>query len=160
MSRDNLTTYLNDHLAGSVAAIELLDHLIRLQRGKPGERALAEIRGEIEEDQEVLKGILRGAGGQESRIRQAAAWLTEKLGQAKLRLDDSGSGGLQMLEALETLALGVQGKAALWRSLTAAAVSVPQAKQLDYGALEQRALSQFQRIEKLRLQAARVAVSL
>jgi len=33
MSIDALTTYLNDHLAGSVAAIELLQHSAKLHRG-------------------------------------------------------------------------------------------------------------------------------
>jgi len=28
MDRASLTTYLNDHLAGSVGAIDLLDHLV------------------------------------------------------------------------------------------------------------------------------------
>jgi hypothetical protein len=160
MSRDSLTTYLNDHLAGSLAALELLDHLIGLQRGNPGERALAEIRSEVEEDRKTLQGLLQDIGGKESRIRQAAAWVTEKLGQAKLHLDDSGSGELPALEALETLALGIQGKAALWRALAAAATRVRPLKHLDYATLEQRALRQFQRVEDLRLQAARTALSL
>src|SRR4051812_17241285 len=41
MSRDSLTTYLNDHLAGARAALEMLDHLIDLQQGKPREGRLA-----------------------------------------------------------------------------------------------------------------------
>jgi hypothetical protein len=30
-----LDSYLNDHLAGSVGALELLDHWIKLYKGKP-----------------------------------------------------------------------------------------------------------------------------
>jgi hypothetical protein len=160
MSRDGLTTYLNDHLAGSVAALELLDHLVRLQRGTPSEPAFAALRGEVEEDQALLETLLREVGGKKSRVRQAAAWLTEKLGQAKLRLDDPGSGELLMLEALEALALGIQGKAALWRALAAASVHWPQVQHPDFAALEQRALNQFQRVESHRLQAAPAALSL
>jgi hypothetical protein len=157
LSRDSLTTYLNDHLAGSVAALELLDHMIRLQRGKAVQPALSEIRREVEEDQKTLQELLRAVGGKESRMRQAAAWLTEKLGRAKLQLDDSGTGELHMLEALEALALGIQGKAALWRALAA---SVQPPRLPDYPALEQRALKQFQRVEAMRLQSARAALSL
>jgi hypothetical protein len=160
MSRESLITYLNDHLAGSVAAMELLDHLIRLQRGTAGEHALAAVRVLVEEDQQTLQSLLREVGGKESRVRQAAAWLTEKLGQAKLRLDDPGSGELQVLEALETLALGIQGKAALWRALAAASAQLPQARHLDLAALEERAQNQFQRVDRLRLQAAPAALSL
>jgi hypothetical protein len=158
MSRDNLTTYLNDHLAGSVVALELLGHMIRLQRGTAGEQVLDEIRREVEEDQKTLQGLLHEVGGKESRVRRAAAWLTEKLGRAKLHLDDPGSGDFEMLEALETLALGIQGKAALWRALAAA--RLPQARQVDLTALEQRALKQLQRAEVMRLQSARAALSL
>jgi hypothetical protein len=157
MSQGSLTTYLNDHLAGSVAAVELLGHLIRLQQGRGWEGALTEIRAEVEEDRMVLQGHLHEVGGKESRSRQAAAWITEKLGRAKLKLDDPGKGELQMLESLEALALGIQGKAALWRALASAEGS---GKRLDYSALEQRALNQFQRVEALRLEAARTALSI
>jgi hypothetical protein len=158
MSRDDLTTYLNDHLAGSVLALELLGHMIRLRHGTADEQVLDDIRREVEEDQKTLQVLLREIGGKESRVRQAAAWLTEKLGRAKLQLDDSGSGDFHLLEALETLALGIQGKAALWRAL--AAIRLPQARPLDLTSLEQRALKQFQRVEVLRLQSARTALSL
>jgi hypothetical protein len=157
MSRDNLTTYLNDHLAGALAAVELLGHMIRLERGRQWEQALTEIRAEVEEDRVVLQSLLHEVGGKESRVRKAAAWVTEKLGRAKLKLDDSGRGELQMLESLEALALGIQGKAALWRALANPEVPV---KRLDYARLEQRAVNQFQRAEALRLEAARAALSL
>lgn len=160
MSRDGLITYLNDHLAGSVAALELLDHLIGLQQGTAVEHALAVVRTEVEEDQQTLQSLLREVGGKESRVRQAAAWLTEKLGEAKLRLDDPGSGELQLLEALEALALGIQGKAALWRALAAASAHLPPVRQLDFAALEARAQNQFRRVDSLRLQTAPAALSL
>ena len=160
MSREGLITYLNDHLAGSVAALELLDYLIRLRRGTEGERALAAVRTEVEEDQQTLQSLLGEVGGKESRVRQAAAWLTEKLAQAKLRLDEPGSGELQTLEALEALALGIQGKAALWRALAAASIRLPLDRHLDFATLEKRAQNQYQRIDGLRLQAAPAALSL
>jgi hypothetical protein len=150
---------LNDHLAGSVAALELLDHILELQRGRPIEAALMAIRTDIEEDQDVLEYLLRELGGTESRVRQAAAWLTEKLGRAKLRVDDAGKGELQLLEALEGLGLGILGKAALWRALGATSIRVPPLQQLNFSALEQRALSQHERVDRLRLQVAPIALS-
>jgi hypothetical protein len=160
VSREGLITYLNDHLAGSVAALELLDHLIQLQPGTAGARALAAVRTEVEEDQQTLQSVLHEVGGKESRLRRAAAWLTEKLGQAKLRLDDPGSGELQMLEALETLALGIQGKSALWRALAVASANLPPVRHRDFAALAERAHNQFQQVDSLRLQAAPAALSL
>jgi hypothetical protein len=152
-----LTTYLNDHLAGSVAALELLGHLLERDPGS-GRDELARIRTEIEEDQQILQRILSDMGGKESPIRKAAAWLTEKLGQVKLGLDDNGSGELRVLEALEGLGLGIQGKLMLWRALEAVRGSVPSLGGIDLQQLQQRAERQFRQVEELRLRAARVAL--
>ncbi len=84
MGVDTLSKYLNDHLAGSVAALELLDHLREVSKGTVRERLFATLRSEIEADQKVLQELLRGLGRKESRVRKAAAWLTEKVGEAKL----------------------------------------------------------------------------
>jgi hypothetical protein len=153
-----LTTYLNDHLAGSVAALELLDHMISLdQRSSLG--TLSELRMQVEQDQKVLQDLLRELGARESAVRKAAAWLTEKLGQAKLKFDDPGDGDLRMLEALETLGLGIQGKLALWRALASVAGRVPQLGALDLQQLQRRATDQLERVEALRIQAARTALT-
>lgn len=158
MGTEILATYLNDHFAGSVAAIELLDHLRELSKGTERERLFSSLQSEIEEDQKVLKELLRGLGAKESRVRKAAAWLTEKVGEAKLKLDDPGGGELRMLEALETLELGILGKLALWRALGVAAEVVPQARSLDLGKLERRAKEQHDRVETERLKVVRAAL--
>jgi hypothetical protein len=157
MSIEILTTYLNDHLAGSVAAIGLAEHLAEISRGSEREKFFIMIRSEIEEDQEVLKRLLRDLGAKESKARKAAAWVTEKMGQAKLKLDDPGTGPLRLLEALETLALGIQGKLALWRALTIATEQVPDLRKMDLAQLERRAREQHERVEAQRLQVARTA---
>ena len=151
---ENLGTYLNDHVAGSVLALELLDHLIDLPEA-PDRKLLTQLRIEIQEDQDVLRQLLRSVGAKESTARKAAAWLTEKLGRAKLRIDESGSGELRMLEGLETLALGIQGKLALWRSLATLRDVVPPLKTLDLARLRSRALEQFEQVDRLRLDAVR-----
>jgi hypothetical protein len=158
MSRSSLTTYLNDHIAGSVAALELLEHLAGLYRGTEREKLLQSLRSEIEDDQRVLQQVLEQVGGKESRVRKAAAWLTEKIGEAKLKLDDPGNGELRVLEALESLGLGIQGKLALWRALAAVSDRVPQLRTLDYGQLQRRAFEQHQLVEAQRLQAAQLAL--
>jgi hypothetical protein len=152
-----LTTYLNDHLAGSVAALELLDRLLERDPGS-GRDELARIRVDIEEDQQTLQRILMDVGGKENPIRKAAAWLAEKLGQVKLGLDDQGSGELRVLESLEALGLGIQGKLMLWRALEAVKGPVPSLGGIDLQQLQQRAEGQLRRVEDLRLRAARVAL--
>jgi hypothetical protein len=159
MSNKILRTYLNDHLAGSVAALELLDHLADLHPDPDRKRLFTGLRAEVEEDQRVLQQVLEKVGGKESTVRKAAAWLTEKFGEAKLHLDDLGDGLLGVLEAIEALGLGIQGKLALWRALGAVADRVPQLQGVDFARLEQRALQQHQRVETQRLQTARVALA-
>jgi hypothetical protein len=160
MSSKALITYLNDHLAGSVAALELLDHLAELHSDPDRKRFFTGLRADVEEDQTVLQQLIKKAGGEESAARKAAAWLTEKFGRVKLHLDDPGNGQLRVLEAIEALGLGIQGKLALWRALGAVAGRVPQLQGIDYTRLEQRAMQQHQQVEGQRLQTARVALTL
>ena len=158
MNAEVLATYLNDHLAGSVAALELVDRIIRLCQGTEREKILRRLRDEIEEDQEVLKQLLQAIGAKESGVRKAAAWLTEKIGEAKLALDATGGGELRLLEALEALGLGIQGKLGLWRALEAASAGTPELGRLNLSELERRARDQFERVETLRLQVAKSAI--
>lgn len=151
MSADSLGVYLNDHLAGSVAALELLDALAGRLHGTPAEQLLRGVRVEAAADQEVLRAVLDQVGGDESRLKQAAAWLSEKLGQAKPDLD--------VLEGLETLALGIQGKVALWRALGVVAPGHPGLSSFQFSSLESRARAQYDRIEEARLAAARAALA-
>jgi hypothetical protein len=48
MSKAELPPYLNDYLAGSVGALELVDHLIETYKGKPLEEFFQNLRAEIE----------------------------------------------------------------------------------------------------------------
>jgi hypothetical protein len=53
----HLTTYLNDHFAGSVGALELLDHLIKTYKGKPLEQFFKDLCNEIDADQGELRDL-------------------------------------------------------------------------------------------------------
>ncbi|HZA92470.1 MAG TPA: hypothetical protein VE420_07565, partial [Gemmatimonadales bacterium] len=103
-----------------MAALELVDRLRQLSQGTDREQLFVSLGAEIEEDQQIVKLVLRSVGGKQSKARKAAAWLTEKVGEAKLEMDDSGNGKLRLLESLEALGLGIQGKLGLWRALSAA----------------------------------------
>jgi hypothetical protein len=157
MANQHLATYLNDHLAGSVVAIELLEHLQAAQAGTAVERFLAQLRAEIEADRQELEALIDRLNFAKSRPRQAAAWLAEKMTELKLRLDDTGAGALGLLEGLEAVQIGIEGKRALWRALAAAAEDAPELQALDYARLEQRAVEQHSRVEALRLDAAKAA---
>jgi hypothetical protein len=155
MSHDNVSTYLNDHLAGSVAAIELIDDLANASDDALLKQFLADLKREIESDQRVLEQLIAGAGESEGVVRKAAAWLSEKAARAKLKIAGEDLGGLGLVQALEMLALGIRGKELLWRAL--ANSNWPEVKDLDLPKLEARAIEQQKRVEEKRLEAARAA---
>jgi hypothetical protein len=154
-SMKDMATYLNDHLAGSVGALELLDRLVETYQGKPLERFFQELRNEIEADQETLKELIASLGEKESAVRKAGAWIVEKFSHAKIQLSDTREGEMGLFLALEGLALGIHGKRALWRALAAASSTVAQLCRLDYAELEKRAAEQYDRVETRRLEVAR-----
>ena len=159
MATDPLAVYLNDHLAGSRSALQLLDGLIESTRDAKARALLDGVRREIEDDRAVLETVIRRVSGAPSVVREVGGWVAEKLARLKLAVDDPSDGALRRLEALEILALGIQGKSGLWRALSMAASSVPELGQLNFGDLVRRAAEQYARVEDQRLEAARIALS-
>jgi hypothetical protein len=155
MGHDELRTYLSDHLAGSVSAVKVLDHLLDGADAPDERQFFGWLRHEIEEDRAVLTQVLERSGGHPSTLRQAGAWVTEMLAQAKLRLDDPSGHRLSYFEALEGLALGILGKRALWRALGAVSAQLPELAGTDLDRLASRAQDQHDRVEGRRLAAAR-----
>ena len=150
--RERLHTYLNDHLAGSVAAIELLDEVIEHHSEDRIGKTLRVWCDEIQADQGTLRNLIRKLGAEESAMRKAGAWVAEKFSRVKIGdADDS----VELLQALEALALGITGKQLLWRSLGAIAPSFPALQGTDFSGLEKRAQEQFGRVETLRIEMAR-----
>ena len=155
MANEHLATYLNDHLAGSVVAIELIESLESSHEGTPVETFVHQLRADIEADQKELQRLMTSLEISESRTRQASAWLTEKLTSLKLRFDDSEDGNLRLFESLEALSLGIEGKLSLWRALSAVAEASPELRILDYDLLQKRAQEQRERVKSKRIEVAR-----
>lgn len=152
-STRHLHTYLNDHLAGSVAALELLDHLIEHHEANPLEKFFRDLRTEISTDQETLRTLIRKLGAEESSVRKAGAWIAQKIGQIKIGPSDAED-RFGLLQALEALALGISGKKLLWRLLDAIASHLPELQGTDFRRLEMRAEEQITRVEAERLRTA------
>lgn len=150
-----LVSYLNDHLAGSVSALELLDHLIKSHEDEALAGFFREIRTEIAADQEVLKKIVQRFNANESAIRKAGAWLGEKVARVKLAAAGQKKWQLGLVQAVEVLVLGVTGKQLLWRALNASIGSSPLLRGIDLAQLEERAINQIERLETQRLEIAR-----
>ena len=155
MANPHLATYLNDHLAGSAAALDLLDHLEREHPGTPFAMLAAGLRHDVEADRRELEALMDRLGIARSTAKQAAAWLADQATRLKLKLDDPSGGGLRLLETFEALSLGIEGKRLLWRSLKTAAVYNPDLQGTDYQRLEQRADEQRIGVEPFRMGAAK-----
>jgi hypothetical protein len=158
MPDEHIATYLNDHLAGSEAALELLEHLEAAHTGTDLGRFAAELRADVAADRQELETLMGRLHVAESRTRKVTAWLAEKATQLKLRMDDPSGGEFRLLESLEALSLGIEGKGGLWRALAAAAEDAPALQIADYARLERRAEEQRGRVEVERLKAAKRAI--
>jgi hypothetical protein len=156
MANEALNTYLNDHLAGAGAAIELLDHLIETPDPPAGAEFLKWLRGEFVEDRAVLEDVIRRVGADASTLRQLGGWIAEKAGRLKLVLDDPAR--LKPLESLELLVIGIHGKRSLWRALATVAPTFSELRDLDFARMELRAEDQQARVEGHRVDSARVAL--
>jgi hypothetical protein len=153
---DALATYLHDHLAGAAMAIELLERLRDEHGDEPVGRLAGQLLGEIEADRTLVQHLAERVGDGGSPLKDATAWLGEKI--SRLKLGRGTAGELGLFEALEALALGILGKVALWKALAAAAPHDARLHGIDYGHLVGRAQDQHARVEAERLDAARRAL--
>jgi hypothetical protein len=151
-----LATYLHDHLAGAVVAINLLEALRDRHAGEPLGQFAAELLTEVEADREVLQVLAERVGARSSALKEATAWLGEKVSRLKLRR--RAAGGLGTFEALEALALGILGKLALWRAMALVAAADVRLHGVDFDHLAARAQAQHAQVEERRLEAARTAL--
>lgn len=157
MNKKLLGIYLNDHLAGSTAGIELVKRACSQNQGTDYGRFLAELTKEIDEDRAAFVEIMDRLGIRRDPAKVAGGWVLEKMGRLKLNGQLRGYSPLSRVVELEGLALGVTGKLAGWKALRLLADGEPA---LDAAALErliERAERQQRGLEEHRLLATREA---
>jgi hypothetical protein len=91
-----LDSYLNDHLAGSVGALELIEHSAHQYDDEPFGAFFSDLQTDIRADQDTLRDLMHGLAIDESNVRKAGAWAAEKVGRARLMIagDEPGGPGL------------------------------------------------------------------
>jgi hypothetical protein len=147
---DRLSTYLNDHLAGSNGGLDLARRIARDHADNGYGAEIGAIADEIAEDRAALEDVMHALGVQRDHLRLLAAWGAERVRRIipwSWVLDREGLG---RLEELELLTAGVSGKLALWQALG----ETQPVDGVDFAALADRASSQLERLETLRRQAA------
>jgi hypothetical protein len=148
---DLLGVYLNDHLAGSTVGIELARRMAA--SAEPGSEAagiLRKLAGEIAADRNALIDIMASLEIPLRSYKVFAAWAGEKAARLKLNGHLLTRSPLSRLEETEILRLGVEGKAAGWRTLR---VLAERDSRLDAESLDEllaRAARQSATLETLR----------
>lgn len=154
-----LGIYLNDHLAGAVAGTELARRLAGAERGRPGGDVLDRLAGEIDEDRTALLDMMAALEVPVRRYKTLAALAGERVARLKPNGRLITRSPLSRVEELEMMRLGVEGKAAGWRTLR---VCAEHDSRLDAGRLDTlaaRAREQIDELELLRVRAAAEAFS-
>ena len=148
---EQLDSYLNEHLAGSVGALELIAHWAKAHKGEPLGGFFTEIEREIKSDQETLRNVMRSLGIEESKVRKAGAWAAEKVGRTRMIFAGDEPGSLGLVLTLEGLIMGVTGKKGMWGALTTLKMS--RLDGYNFEQLQRRAEQQVKRIEAERMSA-------
>ncbi len=157
MNEKLLRIYLQDHLAGATAGLELARRTRGANEGSEYGPPLAKIADEIEADRRHLQGIVEDLGFGGDRLKNLAAWGLEKAGRLKLNGQLTGYSPLSRLVELEGLLAGITGKQGLWVSLLELAPSEPRLDAALLERLRDRADAQRATVEELREKAAREA---
>jgi hypothetical protein len=154
-----LHIYLQDHLAGATFGLELVQRCQRNNEGSELAEPLAKLIAEIADDRRTLQAIMRDVGAEASRTKVAAGWTLEKVRRLKPNGRLFEYTPLARLVELESLAIGISGKKAMWRALKDVASEDQRLTRHDFSALAGRADDQLSRVEALRLDAVRIAFS-
>jgi hypothetical protein len=145
-----LTTYLNDHLAGSTAARDLIDRAASSTQGTALGTFLSTLLRDIESDRSELRAIMRRLDVGEQTVKQAAGAIGERLSRFKFDVLDRSGGDLNRVLELESMLMGIEGKAALWRTLKVVAASESRLADVDLDRLAARARDQQEGVERHR----------
>lgn len=144
-----ITTYLQDHHAGSSAGIEAFERVAEGHGDEQVRAAVGRLAEQIREDQASLEKIMDTVGASTSTIKDAATWVGEKVARLKPNERITNRSPLSDVLELEALVMAVHGKGLLWKGLIALAD-----ERLDQAELERladRADAQREELNQLRL---------
>lgn len=149
-----LAVYLNDHLAGAMVGTELAHRLAGAEAEWVGAGQLRQVAAEVAEDRQALQQMMAALDVPVRHYKVWAGWTLEKVGRLKLNGRLLSRSPLSRLIELEAMRLGVEGKAAAWRTLRTRAEidSRLDTKRIDE--LIERARRQIDQLERLRVRAA------
>lgn len=149
-----LGIYLNDHLAGATGGAELAHRMAGSQHDPDRRATLQRLATDIVQDRRALLDLMAALELPVRRYKLNAAWAAEKAARLKLNGRLLSRSPLSSLEELEMLRLGVEGKAAGWRTLRELADTDSRLNRDKLDELMARAREQASLLEELRVRAA------
>ncbi len=154
-----MDVYLNDHLAGAMLGSSLAEQIRQRHQGAPLSELMTWIAREIEEDREQLVDLMERMNVSRNPVKQATGWLTEKATRLKFSGLVSAEPDQSAFMAIETLTLGVEGKASMWKALRAVQSQYPALGSTNLEELLARAEKQHDALERERLAAGALALA-
>jgi hypothetical protein len=158
-AQDPLGIYLNDHLAGATAGLELARRVAGARQVPATGPELQRFADELAEDRAALLRIMGTLGVPVRSYKVWAAWAGEKAGRLKPNGHLTARSPLSSLVELEMLRLGVEGKAAGWRTVR---VLADRDGRLDAGELDEllsRARRQADFLEEARVRTVQQVIA-
>ena len=142
-----LIAYLHDHLSGSDVAVRVVHGLDSAHQAPEDQTLFRRLSREFEDERAVVRTLLAQLGASGRSIKRAAAVVSGRVLSATAGGDP---GDLSLLRTLEALAIGVQGKRCLWRTLQSLDTVVAPFDGVTFVALEAAAVRQWEAIEERR----------
>jgi hypothetical protein len=150
--------YLNDHLAGATAGVDLVKQAAERHDGELGE-FFGELADEISGDYNTLASLIDQLGAEASGAKQVVAKVGSEISSTKFSGESVDDPEFGTFLTLETLSIGVEGKLCMWKALKVVEGEYPELGSTDIDTLIERAQSQRDRIEGKRLEVAGSALS-
>jgi hypothetical protein len=146
LGSDLLAIYLNDHLAGSTAGLDLARRSHGSNEGTDLGDVLERLAAEIAEDRAALERMMDRLDVGRDHVKVFAGWAAEKVGRLKLNGQLTGYSPLSRVVELEGLIAGVSAKKAGWRALRQIADVEPRLDPDELDRLIARADRQLRRL--------------
>lgn len=113
-----LGTYLNDHLAGSVAGAERFARLAAALAQTPVGPTIEQIAREVAEERDELRSVIEALDVRpQNRVKQAGAWVGEHLVRVKASRRSLRKRRTDALLEVELLRSALVGKLGVWQVL-------------------------------------------
>jgi hypothetical protein len=158
MAEQPIHVYLNDHLAGATAGVELAKQASERHDGELGE-FFAQLADEVSADYNTLTSLMDQMDAHASGAKEVLAKAGSEISEAKFSGESMDDPEFGTFITLETLSIGVEGKLCMWKALKVVADDYPELSSTDIDTLIERAQSQRDKIEGKRLEVASTALS-